>query len=177
MLETSRLVIRIMERDDIERLRIIHNESSTLGQLTDPYDVSQEEQVMWFEKISTSRKSRRYVIIYKPDDVICGVLRLDEIDTVNGSAVIGADISEEYRKRGLAYEAYITFISYLFQDLRLHRLQLVTLKTNKIAIKLYSKLGFNIEGELREAIFRNGERVNLLLMGLLACEWKVSGEQ
>jgi len=169
--ESDRLVIRLMEEKDIEEARQLHNEESTLNRLTDPFHVSQEEQQLWFKRMSTSRKSRRYVLEHKESGKICGIIRLDEIDTVNRSASIGADVNPSFRNQGYATEAYVKVIDYLFSTLGLHRLQLVTLESNEIAIGLYTKIGFKREGKLREAVFRDGNFVDLISMGLLDSEW------
>ena len=42
---------------------------------------------------------------------------------------------------------------------------------NERAIKLYEKLGFTREGTLREFIFRDGNRYDMYLYGLLRHEW------
>jgi len=107
--ESDRLVIRLMEEKDIEEARQLHNEESTLNRLTDPFHVSQEEQQLWFKRMSTSRKSRRYVLEHKESGKICGIIRLDEIDTVNRSASIGADVNPSFRNQGYATEISIDF--------------------------------------------------------------------
>jgi RimJ/RimL family protein N-acetyltransferase len=140
--------------------------------LTDPFHVSREEQKVWFEKLSQSRSSRRYAIIFKETNIFCGVVRIDRIDLVNKSAEIGADISPHFRRQGLAFEAYLGLIEYLFQGLGLHRLQLVTRPDNQAAVSLYEKIGFTREGILSDALFRNGSYSSLILMSLLSHEWR-----
>lgn len=171
MFETDRLIIRLMEEKDIEEVRQIHNDESTLKRLSDPFHVSKEEQLVWFRKISTSRNSRRFVLVLKESGELCGIFRIDDLDLANRSATIGADIKLTFRNQGYATEAYRKIIDYLFLSVGLHRLQLLTLESNEKALKLYLKLGFSIEGKYREAIFRDGDFVNLVLMGLLNKEW------
>jgi RimJ/RimL family protein N-acetyltransferase len=45
------------------------------------------------------------------------------------------------------------------------------LDTNKIAISMYRKHGFLVEGIQREAIFRNGVYVNYNMMSILRSEY------
>jgi len=172
MLDTMRLEIRLIEAKDLEFARVLHNERSTLNMLTDPFHVSREEQLEWFNNLSKSRISRRYAIIEKESGTFCGIIRIDRIDMVNKNAEIGADISPDYRNRGYAFEAYTEVIQYLFHHLGLHRLQLLTRSNNSPAIALYKKLGFIEEGVLREALFRDNQYSNLILMSLLSADWK-----
>lgn len=177
MIETARLEIRLLEKRDLESARHLHNEYSTLNMLTDPFHVSQEEQLVWFENLSKNRQSRRYVICSKESDEFYGVIRLDRIDMINRNAEVGADIHPKYRKRGIATEAYVGFIDYLFNVLGLHRLQLVTRVSNHPAISLYQKIGFRIEGTLKDAILRENQFQDLLLMSLVATEWSSVNNQ
>ena len=177
MIRTKRLTIRLLETIDLEAARELHNESSTLNMLTDPFHVSKEEQIVWFETLSKSRTSRRYAIILSENKRFCGIIRVDRIDLVNKSAEIGADISPEFRRQGLATEAYCGLIQYLFKSLGLHRLQLLTRLENQAAISLYAKIGFKEEGILRDALFRDGVYSNLILMSMLSSEWEGSDNE
>jgi RimJ/RimL family protein N-acetyltransferase len=47
------------------------------------------------------------------------------------------------------------------------RVELLVFTRNEMAIHLYQKFGFLVEGRQRRAIFRNGEYLDNLLMALL----------
>lgn len=164
---TPRLYIRIMELKDIEDARILHNEESTLFKLNDINHISEESQLAWFKKISISSTSKRYVARLRENDEFVGVFRIDNIDQINRSALVGADIVPHHRGNGYAKEIFKYFFDYLFNQRGLHRLSLVTLETNKIALSLYEKLGFKIEGKQREAIYRDGRLLDLICMSIL----------
>lgn len=169
---TERLVIRIMEIEDVEDARVLHNDDSTLKALSDISHVTQESQMAWFKAISVSKSSRRYVARLKSDHSFVGIFRIDRLDLWNRSAFVGADVVPSCRGKGYATEMFIYFLDYLFNQCGLHRLALVTLETNVPAINLYLKLGFVEEGRERQAIYREGKFVDLLSMGLLAKEWR-----
>ena len=59
---TDRLLIYIMEKSDIEELRIFHNEDSTLLNLTDINHISELQQEKWFSSLSLSNTSKRYTV-------------------------------------------------------------------------------------------------------------------
>jgi RimJ/RimL family protein N-acetyltransferase len=165
---TDRLVIRIIERRDIEDARRLHNDDTVLFQLSDATHVSEIAQEKWFQAISESRQSKRYIARLAKDDAFVGVFRLDRIDLFNKSAIVGADIVDKYRRQGIATEMFNYFISYLFEQCGFNRLALTTLEINHPARDLYKKLGFKEEGMEREAIYRNGRYQNLISMGMLA---------
>jgi RimJ/RimL family protein N-acetyltransferase len=62
-------------------------------------------------------------------------------------------------------------VSYGFAELNLHRIELDVLATNARAIHLYERLGFRREGTLRDAQFRGGVYIDLVLMAILEREW------
>lgn len=169
---TERLIIRIMERTDVEEARLLHNDDSTLNCLTDPSHVTEKSQMAWFESISTSKTSRRYVARLKSDSTFVGVFRIDRLDSWNRNAYVGADVVFELRNQGYATEMFRYFFKYLFDQCGLHRLSLVTIETNQPAIALYKKIGFIEEGREREAIFREGGYHDLICMSILADEWR-----
>jgi len=140
--------------------------------LTDVSYVSEVQQEAWFDALSTSRSSRRYVARLRSDDTFVGVFRVDRFDPTNRNAYVGADVVSALRKQGFATEMFQYVLTYLFDQCGLHRVALATMETNLAALKLYHRLGFVEEGRERQAIFRGGRFQDLIIMGLLADEWR-----
>lgn len=169
---SARLIIRLLERADLEDARRLHNDDATLKQLTDVSHVSEAEQEAWYLSLSSSRQSRRYVARRREDGAFVGVFRVDRIDLANRNALVGADIAPAMRRQGFATEMFGYVLDHLFGQLGLHRVGLVTRAGNANALRLYHKLGFVEEGRERDAIFRDGAFTDLIAMGLLADEWR-----
>ena len=165
---TLRLTIKKISSHDLEEVRNLHNEDSTLSQLTDNSFVTKQMQEEWFKAISTSNKAFRFVCRQKIDGSLVGVLRIDNYDKLNKSAMIGLDIAERFRKQGFANEIYECFLEFFFSKLHFHRLYLNTLENNIPARNLYEKLGFKIEGRFNQAIIRNNEFNDLI------CYYKIN---
>jgi len=174
LFQTERLEIRLISEKDIEDVRLLHNDFSTLKWLTDTSVVTEVEQIKWFQSLKNNEKKRRYVARTIIDSTLVGVFRLDDIDFQNRSAQVGLDIEKTYRQKGYATEIYDQMLYYIFNDLGMNRVGLVTLSNNIPALALYSKLGFKKEGTLRSAIFRNNKFLDLIQYGLLYEEWRSS---
>jgi RimJ/RimL family protein N-acetyltransferase len=174
LFKTDRLEIRLISEKDIEDVRLLHNDFSTLKWLTDTSIVTEAEQIKWFQSLKNNQRHRRYVARKIDDSKIVGVFRLNDIDFQNKSAQVGLDIEKIFRQKGYATEIYDQMLKYIFNDLGMNRVSLVTLANNIPALALYSKLGFKKEGTLRNAIFRNSKFVDLIQYGLLCEEWESS---
>jgi RimJ/RimL family protein N-acetyltransferase len=62
MIKTERLEIRLIELKDLENLKKSHNHSETLKWLSDTHIISQNEQILWFQKLQSLNTARPYVV-------------------------------------------------------------------------------------------------------------------
>jgi len=82
-------------------------------------------------------------------------------------ATISCIFLPEYWGKGLAREALMKVIHYLFSDLQLNRLQLYVDPINQRAVQLFKNTGFQLEGILREYEYEYGHYVDIAIMSLL----------
>ena len=61
-----------------------------------------------------------------------------------------------------------------FEELNLHRVNLVVLETNKSAIECYKKVGFVEEGRMRDARKKDDKYYSLIEMSILEDEYYAS---
>ena len=97
-----------------------------------------------------------------------------DIDSVNHSAELHIMIgNKENRGKGIGTFAVSSIVNHAFNNLNLHRVSLDVLDYNIAAQNLYRKVGFKEEGRKRKAVFKNGEYVDVIVMGLLREEYKI----
>lgn len=97
-----------------------------------------------------------------------GNILLSNIDDRNKLAEVSWLIGEKVHWGcGYASEAGRTLINYSFNDLGLNKLYMGTISGHEAMISVSKKLGFKIEGTLRENVFHKGNFVNTLYFGLL----------
>ena len=65
-------------------------------------------------------------------------------------------------------EALRAMLDWGFAHMQLHRVEAMVHPHNTASLALLERLGFNTEGILREAGFWNGQRHDLVVLGLLA---------
>lgn len=102
-----------------------------------------------------------------------GTVGMDRIDRENRQATYGIFIGEpRYWGKGYGTEAGQLAVSYGFRRLGLHRIMLYVFDNNPRGLKSYRKLGFRVEGRLREHRYRAGAYHDLMVMGMLRSEFK-----
>ena len=160
--------MRPIDRKDLEWIRSLRNDQSTWLNLGDLLMVSDTQQEDWFNGLSRDR-SRMYFLVYNGALIVC-LVRFTQIDWINRSVCVGADIHPQERGQGYGKQVYDLIIAYCFDQLNMNRIWLLVAEYNKIGIKLYERKGFRIEGAMRKAIYRNGRYWDYIIMGLLQKE-------
>ncbi|MFL0245368.1 GNAT family N-acetyltransferase [Candidatus Clostridium stratigraminis] len=134
---------------------------------------SKQELQQWIKDTQTSGKSYSFSIRPIDKDEMVGYIELSNIQWWNGVANLGIGIGEKkYRGGGFGKEAMELILTFAFNELNLHRVQLNVFSYNMGAMSLYEKLGFKREGVYREFIHRDGKRWDMYLYGILWNEWK-----
>ncbi|MCM3759031.1 GNAT family N-acetyltransferase [Sporosarcina aquimarina] len=131
----------------------------------------------FIKSITESYNSKGYMIEEVKTNKPIGVTSLINIDYVNRNAECIIDIGEkDYWSKGIGTEAFSLLLDFAFNELNLHKVNLRVFSFNERAIRLYQKLGFYEEGRLMEQLYRNGSWHDVVFMGLLKRNYKVSGK-
>lgn len=112
------------------------------------------------------------------DDRLIGFVALHSIEWTNGAATFSMGIGDPADwGQGYGSDAINLIMRYAFAELNLHRVGVEMIATNASIIRLIERAGFQHEGRMREAVHRDGSRVDLLLMGLLRRDWEAAQAQ
>ncbi|MDI6812384.1 MAG: GNAT family protein [Desulfitobacteriaceae bacterium] len=113
----------------------------------------------------------RYLILNEQGNGI-GYIGFREINVPARSAVIFISIGEKtYWGKGYGPDALHTLMQFLFRQWNFHRIALDTWDGNTRAIRAYEKVGFQLEGRLREARYVLGKYHDALLFSILQPEF------
>lgn len=122
--------------------------------------------------------SRYGWVICLPDDTVVGEVVINEIDTDNRSSSIRIAIYDpKYFGKGYGTEAMRLAVDFGFKQANLHRIELGVYDFNPRAIHVYEKVGFTLEGTLRDTLFWEGEYHNEFIMSILEHEWEQNSNE
>lgn len=106
------------------------------------------------------------------EDQLIGLSGLEMVDWPGGDAFVWLGIGEtEFWNKGHGTDVMNTLLSFAFTEINLRRVTLNVFEYNPRAIRSYEKAGFRHEGRLRKVLHREGQRWDLLYMGILREEW------
>ncbi len=170
MIEGEKVVLRALEKDDIENCwRWVNDPKITEG-LTMIFPISKYEEEQWYEGYIKNNKDKIFAIEVEGEHI--GNIGLHGIDWVNRKAELGIMIGEkEYWGEGYGTDAITTLLRYAFTRMNLHRVQLRVFEYNERAIRCYKKCGFTEEGVMRDDRFKDGMYHNTIFMSILRSEF------
>lgn len=168
--------LRELERDDLKRINKWRNDADLIACLGAPYRyINEDVDREWYDSYLHARGNsvRCAIVDTENEDEVLGLISLLSINHINRSAELHIMIGgSENRGKGIGTFAVRAMVDHAFNNLNLHRIELGVLESNKPAIALYEKTGFIHEGMKRKSNYKNGEYVNMVMMGLLKEEWK-----
>jgi len=134
-----------------------------------PHIISIENEKGFLEKLS---KEHTYSIVDNITNELIGNCGFGDIDHINQTAEVGIFIgNKKYWNKGYGTEALNLLLDYGFKALNLHNIFLRVYSFNERARKSYEKTGFKIIGKRREALLRDKERHDIILMDILPNEF------
>lgn len=136
---------------------------------TDP-KLTIDQQKEWF----SSLKGRTDIIAFmiEVDDVPSGILNITDIDNINQRCSWGYYMAiKEKRSLKLAMALEWNLYDYVFDVLNLNKLTGEIFSFNKAVLRIHTMCGSEIEGELKNHIYKNGQFYDVTVTGILKENW------
>jgi RimJ/RimL family protein N-acetyltransferase len=131
-----------------------------------PEQTAEGERQRW--ELTRGDPTRISFVIETHDGVPIGNIGLVAIDDVHRRAELGISIGEKaYWSRGFGTDALRVLLRFAFEQMNLHRIELITDADNDRGIRCYEKAGFKREGLLRGKRQRYGQPLDMLVMSVL----------
>jgi RimJ/RimL family protein N-acetyltransferase len=174
-LEGSQIYLRAITMNDVtdNYLSWLNDEETTRGLASGVFPSNIEELRRFVETAISNRNVVMLAICDSKSNEHIGNIKLDNFDWVGRTCELGLLIgNKQYWGKGIGYEACKLTLEYAFTDLNIRKVSLAVYENNPAAIRLYDKLGFKKEGQLRSHIFEGGKYFDKLYMGIFREELK-----
>ena len=169
MVADSTIRLRPLEREDLPFIHQLDNNASVMRYwFEEPYEAFVELTDL-YDKHIHDQSERRFIVEH--DKTKVGLVELVEIDYIHRRAEFQLIIAPVHQGLGYAAKTVLLVMDYAFTVLNLYKLYLIVDTENKKAVHVYSKLGFEVEGELKHEFFSNGEYRNALRMCTFQTEY------
>lgn len=167
--------LRELKKEDLQRINKWRNDNELINCLGAPFRyINLDVDYRWYDSYIQNRSTniRCAIVEINNEDDILGLVSLTNIDYINRSAEFHIMIgNKDNRGKGIGYFAATEILKHAFNNVNLNRIELGVLESNLQALKLYEKIGFKREGVMRQSTYKNGEFVNMIMMGILKNEF------
>jgi RimJ/RimL family protein N-acetyltransferase len=129
----------------------------------------------WFEKDLDSALPNNLLFSIRTlaEDKFIGFIAFESLNWTDRDGYVAIGIGDEaFWSKGFGSDAMRVMLRYGFTELNLHRISLTVFEQNPRGIRSYEKCGFKYEGRIRDFLLRDGQRSDMLHMGILRAEWE-----
>ena len=126
--------------------------------------------------IHTNADTAYIFLVFRAEDrALLGSISINDVRRgVAQSCSIGYWIGENYSKQAYMTEALSALLPFVFNRLKLHRIEAACLPHNKASRALLSKIGFREEGYVRRYLKINGQWQDHILFSLLETDYRMA---
>ncbi|WP_043902656.1 UDP-4-amino-4,6-dideoxy-N-acetyl-beta-L-altrosamine N-acetyltransferase [Helicobacter cetorum] len=153
-------IINFTQMSDIEKLLVLefrNHEQTSLWMYSSC--ISLKTHLDFIEQLKKSSNQRYF--LFKQDDIYLGVGSLTRLNLTHKHGYLGIYKNPFLKNKGSEILKALEFIA--FEELGLFTLHLEVMQSNQKAIAFYERHFYQLEGCLKEYIFRNGAFIDVLL--------------
>lgn len=167
--------LRAIEKSDLPHFVEWFNDSEVTENLLLHIPLSLDKEQMWYESmLKGPQASLPLMIEIKTPEgwVAVGDCSFHNIEETNRCSEVGIVIGDKTAwNKGIGTEAMRLLLRHGFLNLNLNRIYLHVYETNPRGIRCYEKAGYVQEGRLRQAVYKNGRYLDVIVMSVLRSEW------
>jgi UDP-4-amino-4,6-dideoxy-N-acetyl-beta-L-altrosamine N-acetyltransferase len=168
--------LRDLVRDDSSRLHAWRGEAEVNRWMSDQPPKTAEDQQRWVDGLLADPDRRGWIITYKTAPA--GFLMLSGLTNCNRRAEWGWYIGDpDARGRGVGRAAQALGLDKAFDQFGLEKVWAEVLADNEAALKAQSAAGFRREGYLRGHALKDGVFRDVVLLAIMADEWRARRTQ
>lgn len=164
------MALREIRDDDLELMLRWRNHPSVRSSMFSQSIIEIEQHRLWFER--ESKKSDSVWLLFMDEsNTPRGVVYFTEMNRVSSNAFWGFYAAPD-APAGTGTKMGSEALAYYFNYLGFHKLNAEVLESNERSYHFHRKLGFQVEGVLRENYFGLSGYEDVTCFGIIDCEWR-----
>lgn len=150
-------------------IRTLRNQEEVRKYMYTSHEISAQEHENWLKSLHDNSRQSVFVAIH--EGRAAGVVSLSAINLTQKTADWAFYLDTELQGKGLGSLVEFWMLDYTFNERGLEKLNCEVLETNPSVVKMHQKFGFSIEGIRRKNILKDGNRIDVVLLGITKDEW------
>lgn len=134
------------------------------------YSVEMVKEFIQQSQKDSEEKKRQGFGIFKNEKLI-GSIGFNKFDWKCRKTEIGYWLAKDFSGKGIITKACKILINYAFNELEMNRIEIRCADANVRSRAIPERLGFKLEGVLRQALCRHSQIYDDVIYGLLKEEW------
>ena len=173
-LEGNLVRLRAIRSEDLDEMLRLFSDFESVRQFVfqgPPFPPTKKDEQNFIDSNSMMKETYNFAI-ETLDGAYIGGCGIPKIDWVSRVAMVGIWIGrEDFQGKGFGTDAMHTLCRFIFQQINIRKIALTVYGFNERAIRSYEKIGFQTEGRLRDAMYRNGAYHDVVWMGMFEEEF------
>lgn len=173
VIETARLTLRQVRDSDAEAIFAFRRDPDVSRYNAAPYEELEEARAL-IERLTrqfVTKTTLSWAVTLTGDNQVIGLCGFGYWARHNRIAELGFDMAKSHWGQGLIPEAAVAVVRFGFEQMNLNRIVAEVHGNNVASIRVMEKLGFVLEGILRDDGYENGAFYDQRLYGLLRREY------
>lgn len=170
MLFFNHCKLRQIVEDDLEIILKWRNSEHVRANMFTDHIITKEEHMSWYNNFKKYEQLNKYMV-YEYSGTSIGLVNITQIDRLNSKCHWGFYIGEKNAPKGSGLAMGYLALEYIFEVLKIRKLCSEILAFNQASINYHKKLGFSIEGRLKEHVLKKGVYNDVIIMALFQREW------
>ncbi len=168
MLIGEKTILRPLKKDDSKLFYEWRNNINFIElaqSLRFPKHELLEEEWLNNAMLDTSNRNIYFIIEEKKTRTAIGFASLNQIDWISRHAFAGFTIMEnDFKGKDLSHDGLYTLFNYAFNQLNMNKILGHLLESNTVSQKMCMKVGYEIEGTLKDHYYWNNKYHNVLFL-------------
>lgn len=173
-LEGKKVRLRQVTMNDVSDNYVswLNDKEVTSGLVTSSMNYTKEMLHDYIAAVLVDDKAYMFMIHDKITDKVIGTIKLSNVDKATGICNLGIMIGDRnFWGGGFGTDALATAIDFAFNELNVRKICESVHSNNPRALVTDLKLGFRVEGVLKDQLIYDGKYIDKILIALFAKDW------